>query len=359
MSNTDNTLAPDGSPQPTPPGRHSSRGCLIAAAVVLVIGFALLGGVYVAEVPFTLVLGWGFYLFRVLPELSVSGEGTATFVFTLALFAAGVHVAAQWWLQRGRPDEEAPPWTPGQTARLVCLVCLAFAAAIGITGVVHQTGWLLNSPEPILDRGESPFERSKVKNRMLQLGLAIHNYLDEYGHFPNGIVQPNGRPSHSWQTCILPFMEMPQIYSRIDLDRDWRDPSQRDVFLMTIPNFLCPTIYGQNHTEEGYAASHYAANCQVINVDRLFKLEDITDGTSNTVLAGEVATNFRAWGDPLNVRDPALGINQHADGFGAQWEGGMHFLFADGSMTFVSENIDPAVLRALSTPNAGDGGGGF
>ena len=36
-------------------------------------------------------------------------------------------------------------------------------------------------------------------------------------------------------------------------------------------------------------------------------LRDITDGTSNTMMAGEVAVGFKPWGDPSNVRDPAAG----------------------------------------------------
>ncbi len=43
---------------------------------------------------------------------------------------------------------------------------------------------------------------------------------------------------------------------------------------------------------------------------RGLSLDQITDGTSSTILVGSVAERFRPWGHPANVRDPALGINR-------------------------------------------------
>jgi hypothetical protein len=112
-------------------------------------------------------------------------------------------------------------------------------------------------------------------------------------------------------------------------------------------------------TADGFAATHYAGNQHVLLPDSQLKLGDVTDGTSNTIVAGEVAGGFRAWGDPANVRDPGLGINAAPDGFGSSSPGGCHFLLMDGSVRFVSENIDPGVLKALSTYNGGENIGQF
>jgi hypothetical protein len=88
-------------------------------------------------------------------------------------------------------------------------------------------------------------------------------------------------------------------------------------------------------------------------------LEDIRDGTSNTIMAGEVNANFRPWGHPVNLRDPARGINTSPDSFGSPFAGGMHFLLCDGHSRFVSEDIDSAVLKALATPDGGEHIGEF
>jgi prepilin-type processing-associated H-X9-DG protein len=79
------------------------------------------------------------------------------------------------------------------------------------------------------------------------------------------------------------------------------------------------------------------------------------DGSSNTIMFGEVAERFQAWGRPGNWRDPALGINKSPDGFGCKpSRGGASFSFCDGSVHYLSEKISPAVLKALSTPDGGE-----
>ena len=79
-----------------------------------------------------------------------------------------------------------------------------------------------------------------------------------------------------------------------------------------------------------------------------------TDGISNTILFGELNKGLRPWGDPLNVRDPATGINQGPKSFGSPFSAGCHMLLADGSVRFVSESTAPVVLKALSTPASGE-----
>jgi prepilin-type processing-associated H-X9-DG protein len=61
----------------------------------------------------------------------------------------------------------------------------------------------------------------------------------------------------------------------------------------------------------------------------------------------------------VNWRDANLGINRSPEGFGAPWTGGAHFLMADGSARFVSENIDPKLLEAIATPDGGETVGEF
>ena len=80
----------------------------------------------------------------------------------------------------------------------------------------------------------------------------------------------------------------------------------------------------------------------------------MTDGTGNTVMAGEVVSRFKPWGDPLNWRDPALGVNRSPDGFGSPFVGGANFLFVDGSVQFIKNTIALRVLEALGTPKGGE-----
>src|SRR5262249_45237366 len=112
----------------------------------------------------------------------------------------------------------------------------------------------------------------------------------------------------------------------------------------------------EQQDREGFYLIHYAANIRVMGGDTPRSFKDITDGVSNTILAGEVADNLKPWGYPANWRDPALGINKSADGFGGPWKTrrGVQFIFVDGSWHFIKEDIDPATLKALSTPDGGE-----
>ena len=101
------------------------------------------------------------------------------------------------------------------------------------------------------------------------------------------------------------------------------------------------------------------------------RIRDITEGTSHTLIVGEItgnkngtfqAHNFVTW----NLSDTAMGINgpfsrpgggkwaYREAGFSSFHAGGCHFLFADGSTHFVNEDIDQRSLAALTTRSGGE-----
>ena len=47
-------------------------------------------------------------------------------------------------------------------------------------------------------------------------------------------------------------------------------------------------------------------------------------------------------------------IRGTSDGIGGTAQGGGFFLFADGSVQFISEDVDPSVIEALSTRAGGE-----
>ncbi|HSG72035.1 MAG TPA: hypothetical protein VLA12_16575, partial [Planctomycetaceae bacterium] len=81
---------------------------------------------------------------------------------------------------------------------------------------------------------------------------------------------------------------------------------------------------------------------------------EITDGTSYTILAGEINEGFVAWGTPINTRDPAKGLNKGPETFGSPYPSGVQLLLVDGSVQLLSNDIDLTVLKALATPTGGE-----
>jgi hypothetical protein len=212
---------------------------------------------------------------------------------------------------------------------------------------------------PAVQAAREAARRTQSQNNLKQMGLAAHNHHDAQMSFPTGLYTEDGAALHSWQTEMLPYMEQAHLYSSLNLDAPWDDPANAPVFRNVIPTYLHPSEPTGQFAADGSAASHYSLNSVLSVPNQPFKMSMITDGTSNTIYAGEAAGSFKGWGDPTNMRDPAQGINASPDGFGSKSPGGANFILLDGSVRFISDSIDPGVLKALSTPDAGDTVGAF
>jgi prepilin-type processing-associated H-X9-DG protein len=211
---------------------------------------------------------------------------------------------------------------------------------------------------PAVQQAREAARRTQSRNNLQQTGIAMHTFHDAQGHWVGGTTGPDGEGLHSWQTHLLPYLDHAPLYQSIDQELAWDDPAHGDVFRTVILPYQHPS-QAEFYTPEGFSISHYAGNVNVLLDDSQFTLGDVTDGTSHTIAAGEVTAGFRAWGDPSNLRDPADGFGLSAHQFGSSSAGGANMLFMDGSVRFISENINPDVLKALSTPDGGENVGAF
>jgi prepilin-type processing-associated H-X9-DG protein len=107
------------------------------------------------------------------------------------------------------------------------------------------------------------------------MGLALHNFNDQYKHFPTGgegtypesLGINNGKTYfdlHSVFTMILPFMEHEDVYQQINLTYAYDDPAAPQNIVATsnvVPEYLCPSnplreSNGQDN-EGGYGYTDY------------------------------------------------------------------------------------------------------
>jgi hypothetical protein len=309
------------------------RELLAVIAIIFVLCGLLMPAM--VEIPITLGLGWVTYLWRVVPRANPDPWTVGTAVACLAGVVVGSHLFLRW-LAGGES-----PWPWKRTLRCVGLVVLMFVAGIAVVGMVHQTSWLVPSPEPLTQGGIRPVAaRMASANHLKQIALAAQNRLEYGKELPRSTFTPAGQPLHSWQTALLPYVEQDSLYKRLDHAKPWTHPANAGPMGEPVKVFLNPA-FDSAHVN-GFGASHYAGNIAVVLGDAK-TLDSFPAGASNTILAGEVSSNFRAWGDPLNARDPRLGATGRLHGFGGPNGRPAQFVLLDGSV----RTFDPAELAGL------------
>ena len=314
----------------------------LVAAALLALGIAT-----TYEVPLNLALGWVPFLGRTLSRSTWAGGTVAVSAVAVLLFTGGVHFVGRSWSR-----SSGGTWKLRWSLAVVVGMFLLFAAGLCLIGVMHQVAWLGKGDEPLF--GEAVSWQSSQSN-LKWIGIAAANNFDAPGSFPpGGTFTDDGRMLHGWEVHLLPYLGY--SLGNIDLKTPWDDPGNAPYFRCIIPTFTNPELSPAPLTDpDGFGLSHYAANSHVMGPNKALKIQDITDGTANTILIGEVNVNFKPWGHPANWRDPATGINRSPNGFGGpRSSGGAQFVMADGSVRFISERVSPEVLRALSTPNGGE-----
>lgn len=227
----------------------------------------------------------------------------------------------------------------------MCVLAIGLALFLPAIGTARDAAW-----------------RSHARNNLQQIGLAMHNYQDTHQTFPPaGTFTTDNKPYQGWHTMILPYVDQSSVYNRIDQSVAWDDPRNRMAFVIPIQTFHNPKLRspGQQFNAAGLAVSHYAMNSKFGGPNKALRVANILDGTSNTVMIGEVGSGFLAWGDPTNTRDLGQGLGASSSQFGGTFQGGCHLLLGDGSVRFVSDSIDLKVLEALSTPAGGEVVGEF
>jgi hypothetical protein len=136
--------------------------------------------------------------------------------------------------------------------------------------------------------------RMKSMNNMKQIGLACHNYHDANGVFPTGVDE-----NHFSATArLLPYIEQDNIYKMIDFKKSVDDPANaamRKVMIRTFYSEEDPAppmpagieFGGTNYLFNAGSKYDLKDNNGVFYFDSKVKLQDITDGTSNTLMDGE------------------------------------------------------------------------
>jgi prepilin-type processing-associated H-X9-DG protein len=260
---------------------------------------------------------------------------------------------------------------------------------------------------PAIQSAREVARRTQCQKNLMQIGLALGNYVSTHKVFPPGVVNLKGPISnvpdgyhYGWAVQILPYLEQPAMYREFDFKESVYADRNLTAREHRMQVFLCPSdgFYGLT----SYAACHHDVEAP-IDVDNhgVFFLNshvsyaDIKDGPAFTILVGEyihevptlgwavgTTSSLRNTGWPINTPDPAGGTlpttattwiakpstfvdyeafmkngqlsPSRVGGFSSRHSGTANFLFGDGSVHLLSEKIDEHVYRSLGHRSDGN-----
>jgi len=248
----------------------------------------------------------------------------------------------------------------GRLSRVTLLLVVLVISAGAVRALIRGTIWLNTTDEPhgfeLQISAREHARLSSTANTLKQVGLALHNYHDTFGQLPlGGTFAKNGEVRHSWISSLQGFT-MFTFNGQLRWEEPWNSSHNQKFFRSRLTyEFENDRLPLPTMNNDGFALSHFAANQHVMGPNRALKFSEITDGTSQTLLVGEVNSLLQPWGAPTNYRDPRLGLNRDPRGFGGDTDpGGVLFGFADGRVEYLTDQIDQSVLDALASPAGGE-----
>jgi prepilin-type N-terminal cleavage/methylation domain-containing protein len=277
--------------------------------------------------------------------------------------------------------------------------------------VIAIIGILIALLLPAVQAAREAARRAQCMNNLKQIGLAMLTYEDSYKALPIGSYA--GSTTGTWQVAILPYIEQQAAFIQWQPGASYASVQNKRVTTLRIGALTCPSDTPNaplsSITSHNYAVNY--GNTGVIQEATLqtvtfggapfiyganatkgfnFKLRDIRDGLSNTIMVAEVrqgqGTDLRGftwWADSSGFQTfiapnssqpdvffslsnctnngtnppctgPATTVLRATFAARSRHPGGVHATNCDGSSRFYSDNVSIGVWRALSTTKAGD-----
>ncbi|HLN28226.1 MAG TPA: sigma-70 family RNA polymerase sigma factor [Gemmataceae bacterium] len=208
---------------------------------------------------------------------------------------------------------------------------------------------LLATLVPAIERSRKAAQEMARSNNLKQVALAMHNYHSTYGHLPGAAIRDkNGKPLLSWRVAVLPFLDQVDLYNRFKLDEPWN--SERNLELLKeMPRVYRPANMPLKVPDKTFYQVFTGKGTPFEN-DEGQKFEDITDGTSNTILAIEAGDSV-PWTKP---EDLTYAADKPLPKLGGLLSEVFLAVYCDGSVHPISRNVNEQRLRALITRNGGE-----
>lgn len=243
---------------------------------------------------------------------------------------------------------------------------------------------------PAVQQARSAARRTQCLNHLKQLALGLHNYHDVHNVLPPGamLVGPafGTASGWGWGAMLLPYVDQQNLYQRVDFNVPTAVGTNIDTIAHGLSLWRCPADVGPETLQITIPASgaftvahgNYAANDSMMTGLSATRFRDVRDGLTNTFLLSErgwvpdsTSRSFTsAWigilaTDTQNVFDSIPFVEMIAtrpinfslggsDCFSSYHSGGAHAALGDGSVRFLSEDMDQIVYEAVGTVAGGE-----
>lgn len=245
---------------------------------------------------------------------------------------------------------------------------------------------------PAVQQSREAARRTHCLSNLHQIGLALHSYHETHAILPPGalVIGPVYTVKFSgwgWGSMILPMIDQGALYSQIDFKLQTGIAGNEPLLTSRVPLWNCPSDLSLDRVQvdvPGYPATeiatgNYCGSTGMIGPLSNTRFAQVTDGLSQTLMAGERITQpptnanapFTAgWfglvakdddyifnSVPYTTPSSYYPINAHAGGtqnFSSRHVGGAHFLFGDGAVKRLNEQMDAYTFEALGTPAGGE-----
>lgn len=190
----------------------------------------------------------------------------------------------------------------------------------------------------------------KATNQLKQIALAFHNFNTAYRKFPasasttregsRGVNASELQP-FSWRVAILPFIDEVELFEQYRFDEPW-DSEANSKLLSRMPElYRSPTATADQPV--GHANYQGIADgTGAIGLEDGFRMHDILDGLSNTLLVMETESSV-PWTKPQDLSE----VPEFAD------DAVLRYALADGSVRTM-DPVDIEKLKAMITRDGGE-----
>ena len=233
-----------------------------------------------------------------------------------------------------------------------------FEVLIVITIVIVLIALLL----PSMGKVSEPVMRMQSSNNLKHLAIGMQNY-DEYNFHLPGANAPYLDPKDgskkfpvSWRVLLLPYIENQKLYDQYRFDEPWDGPNNIQLLQQM------PKVYRHPKADEArvpFGHTHYrvfvsrpGAKPSAVFTDGLSgpKMQNIDDGTSNTILIVEAAEAV-----PWTMPEVLLyDRNQPVPKLGGLFKGYFQVALADGSVRSFRNDFPEDKLRAWITKDGAE-----